>query len=108
MRRLHPALLLPLSLLALAACKSPCRELSERVCECRETRFERELCRQNAAQNEGRLEPTAEAEELCEQRLAECPNPEEGNRVQLCEELEKSDERKQACGLSLSEPAPQP
>ena len=108
MRRLYPALLLPLSLLALAACKSPCRELSERVCECRETRFERELCRQNAAQNEGRLEPTAEAQDLCEQRLAECPNPEEGNREQLCEELEKLPERKLACGLSAAEPAPQP
>ena len=105
MRRLHPALLLPLSLLALAACKSPCRELSERVCECRETRFEQELCRQNASQNEGRLEPGAEAEELCEQRLAECPDPLEGDRVQLCEELEKDPARKLACGLSAPAPA---
>ena len=107
MRRLHLALLLPLSVLALAACKSPCRELSERVCECRESRFERELCRQNASTNEGRLEPGPDAEAVCEQRLAECPDPAEGNRTELCEELEKSPERKAACGLT-SPPAAAP
>ena len=106
MRRLHLALLLPLSLLTLAACKSPCRELAERVCECRDSRFEREQCRQNAAANEGRLEPTAESEQLCEQRLDECPDPAEGNRTEVCEELEKSRERKIACGLSTETALP--
>ena len=100
MRRLHLALLLPLSVLALAACSSPCRELSERVCECRETRVEREVCRQNASANESRLEPSEDAEALCEQRLDECPDPNAGNRVQLCEELESLPERKVACGLT--------
>lgn len=108
MRRLHLALLLPLSVLALAACKSPCRELSERVCECRESRFEQERCRQNAAANEGRLEPGAEAEALCEQRLEECPDPAEGDRIALCEELEKSEERKVACGLTVEAGPQQP
>jgi hypothetical protein len=110
MRRLLPALLLPLSLLALAACKSPCRELSERVCECRDTRVEREACRQNAAANEGRLEPSPDALDLCEARLDECPDPaadDSRNRTQLCEELESSTERKRACGLTTDEaPAP--
>jgi hypothetical protein len=69
---------------------------------------EREACRQNAAANEGRLEPAPESQDLCEQRLAECPDPaadDSANRTQLCEELESNTERKLACGLTADAPA---
>ncbi|MBF5045029.1 hypothetical protein FGE12_21685 [Aggregicoccus sp. 17bor-14] len=101
------ALLLPLTLLSLAACTSPCRELSQRVCECRDTRIEREACAQNAGNNEGRLEPSSEQQDLCEQKLDTCPDPAANggkDRVALCDELERSVDRKVACGLTAAGP----
>jgi hypothetical protein len=103
MRRPLLSLLLPLSVLALAACKSPCLELAERVCECRETRLERESCRRNAAANESRLEPDAAAQDSCEALLDSCPVADDENRTQVCEELETPD-GKIACGLTAEAP----
>jgi hypothetical protein len=107
MRRLPLALILPLSLLALAACKSPCLELSQRVCECRETRFERDACRRNAETNEGRLDPDQAAQDTCEALLDSCPAIEDENRVQACETLETTP-GKLACGLTNETAATNP
>ena len=107
MRRLIPALLLPLSLLALAACKSPCLELSQRVCECRETRVERDACRRNAETNEGRLEPDDATQDTCEALLDSCPAIEDDNRVEACETL-KTTPGKLACGLTAVPPETNP
>ena len=104
MRRPASALLLPLCLLALAACKSPCLELSQRVCECRETRVERDACRRNAETNEGRLEPDQAAQDTCEALLDSCPAVEDENRAERCEVLETT-EGKLACGLTATPPA---
>jgi hypothetical protein len=107
MRRLPSALLLPLCLLALAACKSPCLELSQRVCECRETRVEQDACRRNAETNEGRLEPDQAAQDTCEALLDSCPAIDDDNRVQACEALETT-EGKLACGLTAVPPVTSP
>lgn len=50
---------------ALAGCKSNCRQLSERLCECTINSVERDSCLRTAAAAEGSNPPTAEAEVLC-------------------------------------------
>jgi hypothetical protein len=82
------ALLAASALLALAGCSSPCRELSEKLCDCLKP-VEREECQRTAANEERRLEPTAEDEMVCEEKLETC----------TCEALE-TDEGKRACGLA--------
>ena len=96
MRRSIALTLLSSALLALAGCKSPCRELSERLCDCVET-FQRESCIRAVVNEESRIEPTDEQLATCEQRLETCTiDPE--NR-DTCDIL-KTDEGKQACGLA--------
>lgn len=90
MRRLFlTATLLCATLSGLTACKGACRELSEKLCECAVNSVEQQSCEQRAAQEEGRVEPTAEDEEVCEQRLEGCD----------CRAIE-TDEGKRACGLA--------
>lgn len=105
MRRSAALLLLSSSLLALAGCKSPCRELSERRCDCVEA-FQRETCVRAVATDEGNVEPTEEQLEYCEQKLDTCVAPpteqaqdEEQERRRFCEFIE-TDQGKLACGLA--------
>jgi hypothetical protein len=102
MRRSSLIALLASSLFVLAGCKTQCRVLSERLCECLEP-VEREDCLTLAASEERRLEPTAEQEEVCEGYLTTClPNVSElegQEREAACRVLE-TPEGKQACGLA--------
>lgn len=68
-------LLLPLAVVAsLAGCKSSCRQLFEKACDCLLTSSERTICLSTAATRESGLSPplTAEDEATCESLLPQC------------------------------------
>ncbi|HYO71573.1 MAG TPA: hypothetical protein VEU33_36390 [Archangium sp.] len=96
MRRATTITLLCSALLALAGCKSPCRELSERLCECVEA-FRRDDCIQAVADRERSIEPTDEDLAACEERLDTCKL--DADEPRSCDILLK-DEGKAACGLA--------
>lgn len=58
--------------LALAGCKSTCRQLSEKMCECTNNTSERTGCLQRVATIESQFPPTAEDEATCEALLDQC------------------------------------
>ncbi|MDY7226938.1 hypothetical protein [Hyalangium rubrum] len=89
MHRSVATAVLSLALLALSGCKGPCRELSEKLCECSANTLEREVCIRRASNDEAFIEPTSQDEAVCEQRLETCD----------CNNLE-TDEGKIACGLA--------
>lgn len=89
MRRL--ASILAVASLALLACKSPCRQLSEKLCECAETTVQRDACRTAAGQREQGANPTAEDQAVCQALL----DADQCN----CHTLETA-ETKRACGLA--------
>ncbi|XXF79128.1 hypothetical protein P2318_05085 [Myxococcaceae bacterium GXIMD 01537] len=89
MRRTLAIALVSSALLTLAGCKGPCRELSERLCDCAQSSTVREFCIQRAANEQSRFEPTAEEESVCEQRLEQCD----------CHTIDTA-EGKVACGLA--------
>ncbi len=84
------------ALLALAGCKSPCRELSERLCDCLQ-QFQRDTCIQQVVQRERSIEPTDAELEACEARLDTCTIDPDDRRT--CDIL-LTDEGKAACGLA--------
>jgi hypothetical protein len=96
MRRSAAIAVLSLALLGLTGCKSACRELSEKLCDCTTTSLEREVCVRRASNDEALFEPTSEDEAVCEEKLDGC----------RCEDIQNastSDEllaAKQACGLA--------
>ncbi len=101
MRRSVAITLLSSALFALAGCKSPCRQLSEQLCDCVEP-FERDTCIRNVANEENGIETTDEQLEVCEQRLETCnfidtSTPE--RRKATCAILQ-TDKGKQDCGLA--------
>lgn len=55
-----------------AGCKSPCRQLSERLCECQQSSFDRNTCLQRAASAEGVASVTAADNEACAALVQEC------------------------------------
>lgn len=89
MRRSAAIAMLSLALLGLSGCKGACRQLSEKLCDCNTNSVERELCVRRASNDEALVEPTAEDEAVCEQRLDSCD----------CNTIE-TDEGKVACGLA--------
>jgi hypothetical protein len=80
---------LSLALLSLAGCKGNCRTLSEKLCDCELNALAREACLRNAADQDGRVAPTAEQEEVCGELLERCE----------CSTI-STPEGKQACGLA--------
>lgn len=95
MRRFVATTVLSLALLGLSGCKSACRQLSEKMCDCFTNSVERELCVRRASNDEAFIEPTAEDEAACEQRLETCN----------CAAIDSTDEEeinegKVACGLA--------
>lgn len=96
MRRpvLLPLLLATLSVLA--GCKGPCRELSERFCDCVD-RYQRTTCLANVSTRERNIEPTPEDEAACEQKLTTCTiDPDDRTTCTILD----TDEGKLACGLA--------
>jgi hypothetical protein len=107
MRRSAAIPLLASALLALAGCKSPCRELSERLCGCLE-QFQQDRCIQQVADRERSIEPTDADLAACEAHLDECLPPghedlenqsNQDDGVVTCVELE-TDAGKLGCGLA--------
>ncbi len=66
--------------LAFAGCKTACRQLSEKMCDCMASSFDRNACLQRAATNDGTAMPgqadnerCAELIEVCDCRLIDTP-----------------------------------
>jgi hypothetical protein len=84
------AALLTLSLALLAGgCRSDCRVLAEKVCDCRPTTRERDDCKRALTPVEAEIDTTAAEEQRCRELNAQCS----------CDTLE-TPEGKQACGLA--------
>jgi hypothetical protein len=68
----------------LAGCKSPCRQLSELLCECETNQWEREACIRQAASRESQVDPTDADQEYCAGLVDKCDcrliDTEEGKR----------------------------
>lgn len=71
MRRPATLTLLFSALLSLAGCKTPCRQLSEELCNC-VPQFQRTDCIRLAAERDRSVEPTDEDQTFCEQKLETC------------------------------------
>ncbi len=56
----------------LSGCKSPCRQLSERLCDCQASSFDRNTCLQRAATNESTFVPTAGDNQRCAELVEQC------------------------------------
>lgn len=96
MRRSAAIAVLSLALLGLTGCKSACRELSEKLCDCSTTSFEREVCLRTASNDEALFEPTAEEEAVCEEKLPGC----DCKNIQNASTPDELLAAKQACGLA--------
>ena len=89
---MHPArLLIPLCLVLalLAGCKGPCRQLSEKLCECAENTYQREACLRRVSSESSRVQVTPQDEQRCEELLPGCD----------CHATDAA-EGKRACGLA--------
>jgi hypothetical protein len=84
-----PALLAFVAALILSGCKGPCRQLTEKLCECSQTTLEREACLRQASAEDSRVSPSAEDEAVCRELLPGCD----------CRIID-TPEGKKACGLS--------
>jgi hypothetical protein len=108
MRRSATLVLISSALLALTGCKSSCRELSERRCDCVDP-VNRTACLQAVADEQTRVEETDEQLATCEEKLATCAAPpdetdpnsqdEEAVTRRFCAFI-RTDAGKQACGLA--------
>lgn len=58
--------------LALVGCKTPCRQLSERLCECQQSSFDRNTCLQRAATADSTANPTTAQNEACAALVEQC------------------------------------
>jgi hypothetical protein len=95
MRRPVAIAVLSLALLGLTGCKSACRQLSEKLCDCNTNSVERELCVRRAANDQALVEPTSQDEETCDALL----NEKDPSKQCTCENYQ-TDEGKVACGLA--------
>lgn len=82
------------SLLALGAfsagCKSPCRALSEKLCDCTVNSVQRDECVRQAARAEATYPPSEEQQEACEALVDACD----------CKKVDTT-EGKKNCGLAV-------
>jgi hypothetical protein len=58
-------LVIAISLLVIAGCKSNCRQLSERLCECSINSVEKDACLRTASAAEGSNPPSTDDEKTC-------------------------------------------
>lgn len=78
-----------LALSLLAGCKGPCRQLSEKLCECAENTYQKENCLRRVSSENDRVAPTPEQEQFCAELLPGCD----------CHAVDTA-EGKRACGLA--------
>lgn len=93
---MRPLLVAALVALSLTGCKSKCRQLSEKLCECSINTNDRDNCMRRVANAEGISPPTAADETFCESLLTSCD----------CRLID-TPQGKVNCGLARSGPAPQ-
>ncbi|MBK7862935.1 MAG: hypothetical protein IPJ65_30860 [Archangiaceae bacterium] len=93
-------LVLVSAVLALAACKSNCRQLSERLCECAVNSVEKDTCVRTAAAAEGANPPSPTDETYCAGLL----KPADGGYGCDCRLIDTR-EGKIRCGLARPGPA---
>jgi hypothetical protein len=92
MRRFASYLSIALLCCALSAgCKSACRQLSEKLCDCLDTTVAKDSCKRVAANEESRVGVTLEQEDYCEAQLPLCSCADGGAETA---------EGKQACGVA--------
>lgn len=60
------------ALVSLTGCKSQCRQLSEKLCDCTLNSAEKSTCMQRASSSETNNPPSAEDEATCKQLIADC------------------------------------
>lgn len=78
-----------------SGCKSNCRLLSEKACECSVNTYARDLCLRTVSANEASSQLTADDERLC------------GSLLERCDcRLVQTTEGKIACGLAWPPDAP--
>lgn len=70
-------------------CKSPCRQLTEKLCECAENTTVKQQCLQSAQQREGNYEVSDADQKVCESLLDKCD----------CNQIDTA-EGKRNCGLA--------
>lgn len=106
MRRSATFTLLFSALLSLAGCKTPCRQLSEELCNCVQ-QYQRTECLRLAAERERSVEPTDEDQTFCESKLDSCKLQkveDESEQLADGEKLSCADLQdeagKDACGLT--------
>lgn len=105
MRRFVTLPLLLSALFSLAGCKTPCRQLSEELCNCVQ-QYQRTDCLTLAAQRERSVEPTDEDQTFCESKLDSCKlqkvedeNLQPADGELSCADLQ-TEVGKDACGLA--------
>jgi hypothetical protein len=89
MNRFRLLALLSLGLLLVTGCHGPCRQLSEKLCECSENSIQKEACLRRVSSEESRVAPTPEQEQVCADLLPGCD----------CHNIDTA-EGKRACGLA--------
>ena len=97
MRSPRAAVVLLLSLLAVAGCGSACQDLAERICACQPVGNLRDACNASVKSEIGTQSPTDADQTFCQAKLATCPDP--TNDQTKCDALQ-TPTGKAACGLS--------
>jgi hypothetical protein len=68
-----PFLVLTLGLMVLCgACKSSCRQLAEKLCDCAQTSADRNVCLTQAANSDANAVVSAEQDQGCRELLPQC------------------------------------
>lgn len=70
-------------------CRGPCRQLADKLCDCRTNTIDKQACQQEAAIEEGRATITSADDQICADLLDTCD----------CNAIDTL-EGKQACGLA--------
>ena len=88
MRRLVMVCLCSLPAVGLLGCFDPCATLADRICQCEDTEYLRQVCSQRVELQKQQRKPTDADKKVCEAALKTC----------TCEALESQDLT--ACGYA--------
>ncbi len=72
MKRLLVVVVAALALGGLTGCKSKCRQLSEKLCDCALNSVDKDTCLRRASNNESNNPPTDDDEKTCDRLLKGC------------------------------------
>ena len=91
---------LPLALLGMIGCGSPCQDLADRICNCQPAGTLRDSCKSSVKNQIGSANPSSSDQSTCSEKLKTCPDPE--STPSQCQVLE-TQAGKEACGLAFPE-----